>query len=89
MDLLLSLNRARGMTLIVSLHDVSVARRYCERVVALRDGVLVYDGPSAALTPSFLRELYGTVADELRREEEPHERAADRAMETTTATTAT
>ena len=82
MDLLLSLNRARGMTLIVSLHHVSLARRYCERVVALRDGVLVYDGPSAALTPSFLRELYGTAADELQTEDEPHEHGVDKPIDT-------
>jgi phosphonate transport system ATP-binding protein len=65
MELLLALNQDRGMTLIVSLHDVALARRYCERVVALRDGALVFDGPTTALTPPLLRELYGTAADEL------------------------
>lgn len=65
MDLLLALNQEQGMTLIVSLHHVSLAQRYCERVVALRDGVLVFDGPTSALTPAFLRDLYGTAADEL------------------------
>ena len=65
MELLLALNQERGLTLIVSLHHVSLARRYCERVVALRDGVLVFDGPTSALTPAFLRDLYGTAADEL------------------------
>ena len=39
--------------------------RYCPRTVALRDGEVVYDGPSAALTPALLRELYGAEADEL------------------------
>ena len=65
MDLLLALNQQQGMTLIVSLHHVGLARRYCERVVALRDGALVFDGASSALTPGFLRDLYGTAADEL------------------------
>jgi len=65
MDLLLALNRDRGMTLVVSLHHVGLARRYCPRVVALRDGALVFDGPSGDLSPAFLRELYGTAADEL------------------------
>ena len=82
MDLLLTLNREQGMTLIVSLHHVSLARRYCERVVALRDGALVYDGPSAALTPSFLRELYGTTADELQSEDEPHGHGTDKPTDT-------
>ncbi len=65
MDLLLALNQEQGMTLIVSLHHVGLAQRYCERVVALRDGVLAFDGPTSALTPAFLRDLYGTAADEL------------------------
>lgn len=71
MDLLLALNRQRGMTLIVSLHHVGLAQRYCERVVALRDGALVFDGPCAALSPAFLRELYGTAAEELQTDEVP------------------
>jgi phosphonate transport system ATP-binding protein len=65
MELLLALNREHGLTLMVSLHHVALARRYCERVIALRDGALVFDGPTSALTPVFLRELYGTAADEL------------------------
>ena len=69
MDLLLALNREQGMTLIVSLHHVGLARRYCERVVALRGGELVFDGPTAALTPEFLRSLYGTASEELIQEE--------------------
>jgi phosphonate transport system ATP-binding protein len=65
MDQMTALNRDAGMTLVVSLHDVGLARRYCPRVIALREGELVYDGPSAALTPDFLQQLYGTAADEL------------------------
>jgi phosphonate transport system ATP-binding protein len=65
MDQLAALSGDGGMTLVISLHHVSLARRYCERVIALREGELVYDGPSAALTPEFLQQLYGTAADEL------------------------
>jgi phosphonate transport system ATP-binding protein len=65
MDLLMALNREQGMTMLVSLHHVGLARRYCERVLALRDGALVFDGPTSALTPDFLRDLYDTAADEL------------------------
>lgn len=65
MELLLALNREQGLTLIVSLHNVALARRYCERVIALREGSLVFDGPSTSMTPGFLRELYGAAADEL------------------------
>jgi phosphonate transport system ATP-binding protein len=65
MELLLALNREHGMTLLVSLHHVGLARRYCERVIALRDGALVFDGPTSALTLPFLQQLYGTSAEEL------------------------
>jgi len=71
MDLLLELNQTRGMTLLISLHHVALARRYCDRVIALRQGELVFDGPTSALTPGFLRDLYGTAADELIDEEPP------------------
>jgi phosphonate transport system ATP-binding protein len=71
MDLLLELNQTRRMTLLISLHHVALARRYCERVIALRQGELVFDGPTSALTPGFLRDLYGTAADELIDEESP------------------
>jgi len=43
---------------------VDMAIRYCPRVVALNQGRIVYDGPSAQLTPALLRELYGMQADE-------------------------
>jgi phosphonate transport system ATP-binding protein len=73
MELLMQLNREQGMTLLVSLHHVGLARRYCERVIALRDGVLVFDGPTAQLTPGFLRELYGTAVEELETDDPPSE----------------
>ncbi len=65
MELLLSLNQTRAMTLVVSLHHVGLARRYCERVIALRDGEMVFDGPTSALTPAFTQSLYGQAASEL------------------------
>lgn len=82
MDLLLALNQEQGMTLVVSLHHVSLAKRYCERVVALRDGALVFDGPSTALTPAFLRELYGTAVDELQADDEHESQRGDLALVT-------
>jgi phosphonate transport system ATP-binding protein len=71
MELLTALNREHGLTLVVSLHHVGLAQRYCERVVALREGELVFDGPVSALTPAFLRELYGTAVDELLTDDTP------------------
>ena len=48
--------------------------------MALRNGGIAYDGPSEALTPAFLAELYGTESDELflpgLKETSPSSRAA-------------
>jgi phosphonate transport system ATP-binding protein len=65
MELLAQMNRERGCTVVVSLHQVEFAIKYCPRTVALHRGRVVYDGPSAALTPQLLGELYGAEVDEL------------------------
>jgi phosphonate transport system ATP-binding protein len=56
MELLAEMNRERGCTVLVSLHQVEFAIRYCPRTVALHRGIVVYDGPSSALTPALLSE---------------------------------
>jgi phosphonate transport system ATP-binding protein len=65
MELLAQMNRDHGCTVLVSLHQVEFALQHCPRTVALRAGAVVYDGPSSALTPQLLRELYGAQAIDL------------------------
>ena len=65
MEILSTINRVDGCTVLVSLHQVNVALKYCPRTVALHKGLLVYDGPSSQLTPALLRDLYGAEADEI------------------------
>ncbi len=65
MEILAAINREDRCTVLVSLHQVNIALKYCPRTVALREGRVVYDGPSAKLTPALLRELYGAEADEI------------------------
>ena len=65
MQTLSDLNRQDGTTVVVSLHQVDVALRFCPRTVALSRGRVVYDGPSSELTVPMLRELYGAEAEEL------------------------
>jgi phosphonate transport system ATP-binding protein len=74
MDLLHHLNRTQGMTLVVSLHNVAMARRYCDRIIALRAGELVFDGSPMELDDSTLRHLYGASTDELLMDHHPLER---------------
>lgn len=63
MELLAAMNREHGCTVVVSLHQVGFATRYCARAVALRQGCVVFDGPSSELTPALLDELYGADAE--------------------------
>jgi phosphonate transport system ATP-binding protein len=65
MEILARVNAEHGITVVVSLHQVEFARRYCPRTVALRQGEVVHDGPSAALTTGRLQSLYQSAAGEL------------------------
>jgi phosphonate transport system ATP-binding protein len=65
MESLARINQEDRCTVLVSLHQVDMAIKYCPRVIALNAGHVVYDGPSASLTPSLLRELYGMQAEEI------------------------
>ena len=65
MDILADLNRSDRITVLVSLHQVEYALRYCPRTIALRSGEVVYDGPSGALTPALLTSIYSADNEEL------------------------
>jgi phosphonate transport system ATP-binding protein len=59
MELLVELNRRDGFGVIVTLHQVDYAIRYCDRVIALKAGEVVYDGPSTGLDTKQLIDIYG------------------------------
>ena len=65
MEVLKDINETDRITVVVCLHQVEYARRYCQRTIAMRDGRVVFDGPSTALTNAFLTELYGADSEEL------------------------
>jgi phosphonate transport system ATP-binding protein len=52
----------QNRTLLVSLHDVALARGYCDRIIGLRQGCVVFDLPSAAVTDEQLASLYDLAA---------------------------
>ena len=59
MEILKELNEADGLTVLVSLHQVDHALRYCRRILALKDGRIAYDGPPTGLDRARLVEIYG------------------------------
>jgi len=65
MEILSRINKEDQCTVIVSLHQVEMALKYCPRVIALHQGRVVFDGAASLLTPPMLRELYGVHADEI------------------------
>lgn len=65
MEILAQMNRERGLTVLVSLHQIDFALKYCPRTIALHRGRLVYDGPSHKLNAAALRSIYGGATDEL------------------------
>ncbi|MBS7543500.1 ABC transporter ATP-binding protein [Ancylobacter oerskovii] len=55
--------RERGIIVIVVLHDIALAARWCDRIVVLSQGHIVTDGaPAQAITPGMLAEVYGVEA---------------------------
>ncbi len=60
MDLLSRINEEDNRTILVSLHQVEFALRYCTRVVALKRGEIIYDGPPSSLTPKKIKAIYGS-----------------------------
>ncbi len=50
--------RERTATLVVALHDVGLARQFCDRLIGVRGGRIVFDGSSAAVTDGQIEELY-------------------------------
>jgi phosphonate transport system ATP-binding protein len=51
-------SRARGVTLIASLHAVDLALKWFPRIIGLRDGALAFDAPPVRVSDAMLRELY-------------------------------
>ncbi len=52
-----------GRTVIANLHTLDTARRYCDRVIGMRDGRIVFDGTPEQLTTGVARDIYGAGAD--------------------------
>jgi phosphonate transport system ATP-binding protein len=59
MDLLRRINEEHGITLVVSQHQLETALAYAGRIVGMRQGRVIFDGPPAAVTPDVVRTVYG------------------------------
>lgn len=59
MQSLREINERDGLPVICNLHTLDTARNYCDRVVGMRQGKLVFDGPPAELNATAVRDIYG------------------------------
>jgi phosphonate transport system ATP-binding protein len=64
MDALRTINREDGITVICNLHTLDTARNYCDRIIGLAEGKVVFDGNPGQLTQRMAREIYGAEAEE-------------------------
>ncbi|MBE6474645.1 MAG: ABC transporter ATP-binding protein [Actinomyces succiniciruminis] len=64
LDLLTDLNRERGTTIVMVLHDINLAARYADHVIAMRRGRVVAAGaPGQVVSPALMREVFDLEAE--------------------------
>jgi phosphonate transport system ATP-binding protein len=63
MEALRRIHDEDGRMVIANLHTLDTARRYCDRIIGMRDGRMVFDGTPAQLTTGVARDIYGAGAD--------------------------
>jgi phosphonate transport system ATP-binding protein len=59
MDGLAQINKEDGITVLVNLHTLDTARAYCDRIIAMRQGRVFFDGNARQLTDDVVRDIYG------------------------------
>ena len=59
MDSLRQINKEDGLTVLVNLRTLDTARAYCDRIIAMRNGRIFFDGVAAQLTDDVVRDIYG------------------------------
>ncbi|WP_112323348.1 phosphonate ABC transporter ATP-binding protein [Oceanibium sediminis] len=63
MEALRRIHEEDGRMVIANLHTLDTARRYCDRVIGMRDGRIVFDGTPEQLTTGAARDIYGAGDD--------------------------
>ncbi len=58
MDDMLKINREDGITIICNLHSLEIAKKYCDRLIGLSEGKVVFDGKPKELTTNISKKLY-------------------------------
>ncbi|WP_298065415.1 hypothetical protein [uncultured Cetobacterium sp.] len=70
MDILKDISVKKGITCVANLHQVDVALKYSDRIIGLKNGKILFNGPPSKLTPEIVHEIYGAKHGELIVDEE-------------------
>ena len=70
LSLLRNLSQERGLGIIIVLHDINMAARFCDTITALQSGRLIMQGAAEAImTPDALHRIYGLPMDVMTHEQ--------------------
>ena len=58
MDDFTRINKDMNFTILINIHHVDLALQYCQRVIGIRAGEIVYDGPAAEVNDAVLKQIY-------------------------------
>ena len=59
MDDFKKINKELNMSVLINIHHVDLALKYADRVIGIKAGEIVYDGPSSEVTNDILTQIYG------------------------------
>ncbi|WP_455717556.1 phosphonate ABC transporter ATP-binding protein [Anaerosporobacter sp.] len=59
MDDFKKINKEMNISVLINIHHVDLALKYCDRVIGIKAGEIVYDGPSKDVDNEILKEIYG------------------------------
>lgn len=53
------INKDMNISILINIHHVDIALKYCNRIIGIKAGKIVYDGPSSAVNEEILQQIYG------------------------------
>ncbi len=69
MDALRRINQEDGITVLCNLHTLDTARKYCDRIVGIAAGEVIFDGAAEELDDAMVRRIYGVANNDQRFDE--------------------
>lgn len=70
MDYFKKINQKKNIAILINIHHVDLALEYADRVIGIKDGSIVYDGPSSQVDDAVLTKIYGEKLEDLTFNEE-------------------